>query len=195
MVRLIVFLVAGLLAAASNAVAQRSSTSSSRGTGFWYAVGVAPGWTRITCGICAGARATGLSAHVALGGRTSRTLRVAGELAAWRERDAGITQTLMSIGAVAYWYPSLGRFPRLHLRGGAALNMHRASDGTDVVTTSGVGPQLGAGLEWPVGRSWLLGPFFHYSIGAGGDVTFNGGQASSSGTVSFLQLGISLAQR
>ena len=54
--------VAGLLAAASNVVAQRRSASSSRGTGFWYAVGVAPGWTRITCGICAATRTTGLSA-------------------------------------------------------------------------------------------------------------------------------------
>ena len=195
MVRHIVFLVAGLLAAASNVVAQRSSASNSRASGFWYAVGVAPGWARITCGICAGARTTGLSAHVALGGRTSRTLRVAGELAAWRKRDAGVTQTLMSIGTAAYWYPSLRGYPRLSLRGGVALNMHRASDGTDVVTSSGVGPQLGVGLEWPLDRNWVLGPFFDYSIGAGGKVAFNGGQAASSGTVSFLQLGISLAQR
>ncbi|HJS43817.1 MAG TPA: hypothetical protein VJ755_10135 [Gemmatimonadales bacterium] len=194
MIRHIVFLVAGLLAGASNLLAQRSSASSSSGTGFWYAVGLAPGWTRVTCGICAGARAPGMSAHVALGGRTSRTLRVAGELAAWRARDAGVTQTLMSIGAAAYWYPSLRRFPRLYLRGGAALNMHRASDGTDVVTSSGVGPELGVGLEWAISRSWLVGPFFHYSIGAGGEVTFNGAQTGN-GTVSFLQLGLSLARR
>src|SRR5512145_2476284 len=173
MVRHIVFLVAGLLAAASNVVAQRSSASSSRGAGFWYAVGVAPGWTRITCGLCSGARTTGMSAHVALGGRTSRTLRVAGELAGWRARDAGVTQSLMSIGAAAYWYPSLRRFPRLYLRGGAALNMHLTSDGTDVVTSTGVGPELCVCFELAVGHCGLLGPFFHYSIGAGGYVTFN----------------------
>ena len=195
MIRHTVFLLASLLASASTVVAQRSTSASSRGTGFWYAVGVAPGWTRVTCAICAGERATGLSAHVALGGRTSRALRVGGELAAWRERDGDVTQTLMSIGAAAYWYPSLRRFPRLYLRGGAALNMHRASDGTDVVTSSGIGPQLGVGLEWPVG-SWLVGPFFHYSTGvAGGDVKFNGGQAASSATVSFLQMGFSLTRR
>lgn len=196
MIRHTVFLLAGLLVGASNVVAQHSTASSSRGTGFWYAVGVAPAWTRVTCAICAGERATGMSAHVALGGRTSRTVRVGGELAAWRERDAGVTQTLMSIGAAAYWYPSLRRFPRLYLRGGAALNMHRASDGTDVVTSSGIGPQLGVGFEWPIAGSWLVGPFFHYSMGvAGGDVKFNGGQAASSATVSFLQMGLSLARR
>jgi len=47
-----------------------------------------------------------------------------------------------------------------------------------------------------VGRSWLLAPFIHYSVGVfGGDVKFNGGQAANSATVSFLQLGASLTRR
>ncbi len=191
-----VLLSAVLLAGASGALAQRSPrvTSGASAGGFWYSLGVAPGWTRITCAICAGARESGLSAYIGLGGRTSRALRIGGELAAWREHDAGVTQTLMSIGAAAYWYPNLRR--RLYLRGGVALNMHRASDGTDAVTSSGIGPQLGVGLEWPFAKNWLVGPFFHYSVGvAGGDVKFNGGEAASSATVSFFQLGLSLTRR
>src|SRR5512145_1903149 len=90
--------------------AQRSSSTG----GFWYAVGVAPGWTRVSCQICAGSRRTGLSAFVGLGGRTSRALRIGGELGGWRKSDEGVTQTLMSIGAAAYWYPGTTR--RVYLR-------------------------------------------------------------------------------
>jgi hypothetical protein len=187
-----VLLLAGLLTSASGAMAQRRAAPASGG--FWYSIGLAPGWARVTCALCAGARESGMSAYIGMGGRTSRALRIGGEVAAWRESDAGVTQTLMSIGAAAYWYPNLRR--RLYLRGGAAFNLHRANDGTDVVTSSGIGPQVGVGLEWPVGKSWLVGPFFHYSMGvAGGDVKFNGGEAASSATVSFLQLGMSLTRR
>ena len=187
-------LLAAFLASGSGAHAQRRASAPSRGTGFWYGVGIAPGWARVTCAICAGAREGGISAYLALGGRTSRSLRIGGELAGWRERDAGVTQTLLSVGAAAYWYPNARR--RLYLRGGAALNLHRGNDGTDVVTSAGIGPQLGVGYEWPVGRSWLVGPFAHYSVGVvGGDVKFNGGEAASSATVSFFQVGLSLTRR
>ncbi len=174
--------------------AQRRPSSAGAGQGFWYVVGVAPGWARVTCQICAGRRSTGLSAFVGLGGSTSRALRIGGELAAWRQRDGNITQSLMSVGAAAYWYPSLRR--RFYVRGGTALVMHRLSDGTDVATSSGIGPQMGVGYEHAASRRWLVAPFVHYSVGVfGGDVKFNGGQAAGSATVSFLQVGVSLTRR
>jgi len=182
---------------AGTLTAQRRPSSGGGGGGaggFWYALGVAPGWARVTCQICAGSRTTGLSAFLALGGSTSRALRIGGELAAWRKSDEDITQTLMSIGAAAFWYPTSKR--NFYLRGGAALVMHRASDGTDVVTSSGIGPQLGVGYEQAVSPHWRIAPFVHYSVGvAGGDVKFNGGQAANSATVSFLQVGVSLTRR
>ena len=181
-------LMATLLAGASSAAAQRREAS-----GLWYSAGVAPGWARITCSICAGRRKTGLSAFIGVGGSTGRAVRIGAELAGWREREGGVTQTLLSFGVAAYWYPNVGR--RLYLRGGAALVMHRANDGTDVVTSSGIGPQLGVGYEYQVSRSWRLAPFAHYSVGVfGGDVKFNGGQAAGSATVSFLQVGVSLTR-
>src|SRR6266571_7290069 len=96
-----IILAASLLAGASSAAAQRREAS-----GLWYSVGVAPGWARVTCDICAGRRKTGLSAFIGVGGSTSRAVRVGAELAAWRQRDGGVTQTLMSVGAAAYWYPN-----------------------------------------------------------------------------------------
>jgi len=182
-------LVSVALTAQYPAAAQRREAS-----GLWYTVGVAPAWARVTCDICAGRRKTGLSAFLGVGGSTSRAVRVGAELAAWRQRDGGVTQTLMLVGAAAYWYPNAGR--QLYLRGGATLVMHRASDGTDVVTSSGIGPQLGIGYEYPVSRAWRLAPFAHYSMGVfGGDVKFNGGQAAGSATVSFFQVGAALTRR
>ena len=186
-------LVAIALAVTSTAAAQRRAAPAGGG-GLWYSVGVAPGWARVTCDICAGRRKTGLSAFLGVGGSTGRAVRVGAELAGWRERDGGVTQTLLSFGAAAYWYPSVRR--QLYLRGGATLVMHRVNDGTNVVTSSGIGPQLGVGYEYPVSRSWRLAPFAHYSVGVfGGDVKFNGGQAAGSATVSFFQVGASLTRR
>ncbi len=154
-----IILVAIALAGTSSAAAQRRAPGASGG-GLWYSVGVAPGWARVTCDICAGRRKT---------------------------------QTLLSFGGAAYWYPNVQR--GLYLRGGATLVMHRVNDGTDVVTSSGIGPQLGVGYEYRVSRGWRLAPFAHYSVGVfGGDVKFNGGQATGSATVSFLQVGASLTR-
>ena len=186
-------LVAIALAGTSTAAAQRRAAPAGGG-GLWYSVGVAPGWARVTCDICAGRRKTGLSAFLGVGGSTGRAVRIGAELGAWRERDGGVTQTLLSFGGAAYWYPNVQR--GLYLRGGATLVMHRVNDGTDVVTSSGIGPQLGVGYEYRVSRGWRLAPFAHYSVGVfGGDVKFNGGQATGSATVSFLQVGASLTRR
>ncbi len=59
-----------------------------------------------------------------------------------------------------------------------------------------VGAELAAWRQSENGvkqHGWLLAPFVHYSIGVfGGDVKFNGGQAASGATVSFLQVGAAL---
>jgi hypothetical protein len=183
-----------MLALGGSALSAQQRRSSSNAGGFWYSVSVAPGWSRVSCEICAGQRESGISAFVGLGGTTSRAVRIGGELAGWRQSDEGLTQTLLSIGAIVNWYPGTKR--RFYLRGGASLLMHRANDGVDVVTASGIGPQLGLGYEVAAGRQFLLAPFVHYSMGVvGGDVNFNGGQASESARVSFVQAGVSLTHR
>ncbi len=92
------------LGSPSGAIAQRGDPTSRDGSRLWYGFGIAPGWARVSCTICAANRPAGISAFAALGGTTSRVLRIAGELAAWRERDGTVRQTLMSVGAAAYWY-------------------------------------------------------------------------------------------
>src|SRR5437773_12084499 len=108
-------LVALVLAPASTAAAQRREAPG----GLWYSVGVAPGWERVTCDICAGHRRTGLSAFIGGGGRTDRALRIGGERAAGREGDGGVAETLLSFAGAAYWYPGVRRRP--DRRGGAVV--------------------------------------------------------------------------
>jgi hypothetical protein len=147
----------------------------------------------VSCAICAAKRADGISAFVGLGGTTSRSLRIGAEVNGWRHRDGNVTRTLTAVGAAAYWFPDRRR--RLYLKGGAAFVTHRADDGTDVITASGIGPQMGIGYRYPFARMWTLAPFFHYTVGVfGGGVDFNGGQAADRATVSFLQLGVSLTR-
>src|SRR6266496_4776801 len=119
------------------AAGQRRATARRDGSGFWYGFGLGPGWARVTCAICGGDRKGGVSAFAALGGGTSRSVRIGAELAAWRHRGGNVTQTLAAIGAAAYWFPNPRR--RLYLKGGVALVTHRLDDGTAVVTSTGVG--------------------------------------------------------
>src|SRR5213083_355078 len=88
------------LACAGGAAARRD------GAGLWYGFGLASGWARVTCTICAGDRKGGMSAFAGLGGSTSRSLRIGAEFAAWRHQGGNVTQTLTAIGVAAYWFPT-----------------------------------------------------------------------------------------
>jgi hypothetical protein len=191
MVRTAAIALAVALACTTGAAAQRAAARTN--SGVWYAFGLAPGWASVSCSICGADHPVGVSAFVGLGGRTSRNLRIGTDLAGWRQRDGGITRSLLAIGAAAYWYPTARR--RLYLKGGAAWVSHRTDDGTVVITSTGLGPQMGIGYEYPFGRKWVLAPFFHYSAGVIlGDVKANAGQAADRATVTFFQAGVSLTR-
>lgn len=130
---------------------------------------------------------------VRLGGGVGPDLRIGAEVAAWRRDDGTVGQTLTSVSAAAYWYPRPRS--RFYLKGGVGYVTHRASDGTDVITSTGFGPQFGIGQEYAFGRKWTFAPFINYALGSvGGGVKFNGGQAADRATVSFLQVGLGLTR-
>lgn len=73
---------------------------------------------------------------------------------------------------------------------------HRADDGTDVITSTGFGPQLGIGYEARIGPGLFLTPFFNVAYGTWfGGVKFNGAQAVDQATVTLVQFGIGLTGR
>src|SRR5256885_466274 len=188
MLRIGVLALTVALGSTSGAIAQRGDPMSRDGSSrLWYGFGLAPGWARVSCTICAANRPAGISAFAAIGASTSRVLRIAGELAAWRERDGTVRQTLMSVGAAAYWYPNTRR--RFYLKGGVTYFMHRASDGTVVITSSGIGPQMGVGYQYPFSGDWLVRPIFPFSMGmVGGGGEYNRGQRALNARVSFIQV-------
>lgn len=171
--------------------AQRRSSDTR--SSFWYGFGLSPGWARVGCSICAKDRASGISAFVRMGGGVGRRVRIGAEFAAWRRREGGVTQSLTAVGAAAYWYPEGRR--GLYLKGGLGLVSHHAEDQGDVIASSGIGPEMGIGYEFPVGRNWSLAPFFSYAIGSiAGEVKYNGAQVTDQATISFFQLGVSLSR-
>lgn len=181
------------LGAPGGGLAAQGRRAQQRGTGFWFGLGAASGWARLSCAICAGNRDPGPSLVAALGGRTSPGLRLGAELAGWRRTDGAVTQTVTTIGGVAYWFPGPRR--RFFLKGGATYVSHRGADGTDVITSTGIGPLLGFGIELPLEQTWRLAPFFTYSLGALlGEVKVNGGETGDRATVSFVQLGVTLTR-
>ena len=163
--------------------------------GFWFGAALGTGWARVSCDICQGTNRGGLSGVLRLGGGVSRAVLIGAEVAAWWTTIEGasdtVHQSLAAFGAAAYWYPS-GRRP-LYLKLGLDFVTHRADDGTDVITSTAIGPQFGAGYEWPVSPHLLVSPFINVAFGiVGGSLKFNGGKIQGSPGVSLAQLGVGI---
>jgi hypothetical protein len=163
--------------------------------GFWFGAALGGGWAGVSCQICKGGYRRGLSGALRLGGGVSRAVLIGAEVAAWRTtidtNAKTVHQSLAAFGAAAYWYPSRRR--PLYLKLGIGLVTHRADDGTDVITSTAIGPLLGVGYEWPVSARLLVSPFINVALGiAGGSLKFNGGKIESSPGVSLAQLGLGI---
>ena len=163
--------------------------------GFWYSVGLGAGWAWVSCSICKAQSQPGITAHVRLGGPLSRKVVIAGEGAGWHRSINGVHENLGALGAAVYWYPGRRR-TALYLKGGFGYVTHRAEDGTDVITSTGIGPQLGLGYEAELSRGLSLTPFLNVAYGTWfGGVQFNGAQAVDQATVTLVQFGIGLTGR
>src|SRR5437879_5394922 len=160
--------------------------------GFWFGAALGSGWARVSCQICQGNNRSGLSGTLRLGGAVSRAVLIGAEVAAWWATiETGtdtVHQSLAAFGATAYWYPSPRR--PLYLKVGIGFVSHKADDGTDVITSTAIGPQFGVGYELPIRPHVLVSPFINGADGvAGGSLKFNGGTIEGSAGVSLAQLG------
>jgi len=163
--------------------------------GFWFAGAFGTGWAHVSCDICQGTNRGGFSGALRLGGGVSRAVLIGAEVAAWWATiETGtdtVHQSLAAFGATAYWYPSPRR--PLYLKVGIGLVSHKADDGTDVITSTAIGPQFGVGYEWPVSAHVLVSPFIGVAYGvAGGSLKFNGGTIEGRPGVSLAQLGLAV---
>ncbi len=184
-----------LLALGRDVAAQQQRQARDR---FWFGAALGTGWARVSCDICQGTNRGGLSGALRLGGGVSRKVLIGAEVAAWWTTIEGaadtVHQSLAAFGAAAYWYPSRRR--PLYLKLGLDFLTHRADDGTDVITSTAIGPQFGVGYEWPASAHVLVSPFINVALGiVGGSVKFNGGRIENSPGVSLAQLGIAVTWR
>ncbi len=160
--------------------------------GFWFGVGLGSGWAHVTCDICKTDRPAGVSGYLRLGGSVSRSVLIGAEVSGWRKGTDGVDLTVASVGATAHWYPDRRR--SLYLKGGVGYVLHRAADATDVITTTGFGPQMGIGYDVAIGSSLSLSPYVNAMFGSiAGKVKFNAAQILDHAGVTLLQIGLALS--
>lgn len=180
---------AALLAAAAPLAAQRSAT----GGGFWYGAGLGSGWTRVGCDICQSSRGTAMSGFLRLGGRVRPGFLIGAEGSGWKKGDGGVDETLLGISANAYVYPRRGAF---FWKAGVALLNYRFEDNQDVLTSSAIGVNIGAGYDIQLRPGVYLSPYAGLTVASvGGDVKFNGADIMDRVSLSFVQAGVAFTRR
>ncbi|UCF20726.1 MAG: hypothetical protein JSU87_04770 [Gemmatimonadota bacterium] len=180
------FLCTSLIASASgSAFAQGSSRQ-----GLWWGVGFSYGWAHVACDICRSGRGGGMSVTGDIGGTVSPSLLMAGELNGWLTGAGEVDEYMGTVGAVAYWYPRGGG--PFYLKGGMSYVAYRNDDGENALTSSGFGPQVGAGYQVFVTSRMAIQPYFNLIVTLPlGNLTFNGDRQAEGISLGLLQLGLS----
>jgi len=181
-----------LLAPLAPAAAQGRSDT------FWLGAGVGPGWLRVSCPICRSNRGTGVSGYFAIGGSAGRRTLVGAEATGRFKREGSVRERNWGFSAVAYWYPNPRR-KQFFWKLGAGVQLYRLEDGTDVLTASPLGLQVGIGTEFPLGgRSGRLRlvPSATLSVASwGGGLKFNGASSLDDVALTMVQIGVGVIRR
>jgi hypothetical protein len=188
-------LVVGLTVAAAPLAGQQPASRPA----LWLSAGVGLGWARVTCRICDANRGHGLSGYAQAGGRISRRVLVGGEVQGWlrngnAEQGNPADELLLAYSAVIYWYPS-PRYP-YYLKSGFGLVTYRIDDGTDRLTSSALGPQIGIGWEVRAVSHFSLVPYVNVLVAStGAELKFNGNEVLGNASLALIQFGIGVARR
>jgi hypothetical protein len=184
--------------AAAPLVAQRQGPPPGN-TGLWLGGGAGLGWARVGCRICDANRGHSLSAYGHAGFALSPRIILGGEVELWRQgarpdQNRPTTEWMMGYSAVMFWYPS----PRqpYYLKSGFGLVTYRIHDDTDALTATALGPQIGAGWEFPIASHIVVVPYANFlfaSTGAG--VKLNGQQVLDHASLELFQFGMGLSRR
>ena len=177
--------------------AQRAPRQSSNDS-FWLGAGVGPGWLRVSCPICRSDRGTGVSGYFTIGGSAGRRTLIGAEATGRFKRDGSVRERNWGFSAVAYWYPNPRR-KQFFWKLGAGVQLYRLEDGTDVLTASPFGLQVGIGSEFPLGgRSgrFRLVPSATLSVASwGGGLKFNGASSLDDVSLTMVQIGVGVMRR
>ena len=169
-----------------------SAQESSAREGFWWGLGLGYGWAHVSCDICLADRKGNLSATVNLGGTISPSFLLGGELNGWmRGGEENVDEYMASMSGVAYWYPKAnGSF---YLKGGFAYMTYRISDDEEALTSSGFGPQIGAGYQFRITRHASLQPYLNAIVTfPTSNLDIDGNRQAADVSLSLIQFGLGL---
>jgi hypothetical protein len=185
-------------AAATLAAAPLTGQRAAR-PGMWLGGGLGLGWARVNCRFCDANRGQSLSGYAQVGARISDRVLLGGEIAGWL-RNADPSQSrnadelMAAFSVVTYWYPS-ARKP-YYLKAGLGMITYRIDDGTDRLTSSALGPQIGAGWDLPVGARFSFIPYVNLLFAStGAQLKFNGAPFLDGASLELFQIGLGLARR
>ena len=171
------------------------SAAQNRNDSFWLGAGAGPAWLRVSCSICRSDRGTGVSGYIAIGGSAGRRTLIGAEATGRFKRDGSVRERNWGFNAVAYWYPNPRR-KQLFWKLGAGVQLYRLEDGTDVLTASPFGLEVGIGSEFPLSGRVRLVPSATLSIASvGGGLKFNGASSLDDVSLTMLQIGVGVIRR
>jgi len=188
-----------LVALATSLAAPLAGQRQANRPGMWLGGGLGLGWARVGCRICGANRGHSLSAYAQIGGRISDQVLLGGEIEGWLRNsnsDQGrpADELMLAYSIVTYWYPS--RRNLYYLKGGLGMVTYRIDDGTDRLTSSALGPQVGAGWELPVGAHFSFIPYVNMLFAStGAEIKFNGNPFLDNASLELFQIGLGLARR
>jgi len=180
--------------------AQRQGPPPATGnSGLWLGGGAGLGWARVACRICDANRGHSLSAYGHVGFALSSRLLLGGEVELWRQnarpdQNRPATEWMMGYSAVMFWYPST-RYP-YYLKSGFGLMTYRIHDNTDHLTSAALGPQIGAGWEFPIAAHIAVVPYANFLFAStGAEVKFNNQLVLDHASLELFQFGVGLSRR
>jgi hypothetical protein len=168
-------------------------------SGLWLGGGAGVGWARVACRICDANRGHSLTAYAHAGFSLSPRIILGGEVELWRQnarpdQNRMATELMMGYNAVMFWYPSR-RYP-YYLKGGFGLLTYRIHDATDHLTSAALGPQIGAGWEFPIASHIAIVPYANFLFAStGAEVKFNNQQVLDHASLELFQFGVGLSRR
>ena len=188
-----------LAALATGPLAAQQPRAPLNNSGLWLGGGAGLGWARVGCRICDANRGHSLSAYGHVGFPMSPRLILGGEVEMWRQnarpdQNRPATEWMIAYSAVLFWYPS-SRYP-YYLKSGFGLVTYRIHDDTDRLTSSALGPQIGAGWEFPITSHIAIVPYANFLFAStGAEVKFNGQQVLDQASLELFQFGVGVSRR
>ncbi len=162
---------------------------SGEASGLWWAASVQAGGSRLTCDVCDPSRDLGGALEAAVGSYASPQVRVGVEFGGWTRKEDGIREDVYSAGVVAEVHPAPTR--GFHLVGGLGWAGYRAGD----FTVDAPRVRLGAGWDFPITDSWLVGNRILLDAGSFATLTNDGDSVANDVGLSVVRFGVYVRHR